>query len=188
MPDTYVSSGWACVDCLFLFANGDAPADWPEEKVAAWQADIDRITAGLDVTLGMLSADHDCATNYTVTDTTGTQEFKATSADDAFSQLEFSDAWRDKFVKASEEIAPGELPGQLNLDGTPAEIPAGVTRHRVLFEDGSTDTVTITEHEYVTVDDCECERITFSTSPCDVCDSSLHGERHAMSFFKRGED
>lgn len=32
--------------------------------------------------------------------------------------------------------------------------------------------------------ECECEINTFSWSACDVCGSSLGGERHSVSFFK----
>jgi hypothetical protein len=31
--------------------------------------------------------------------------------------------------------------------------------------------------------ECECERNTYSTSPCKGCGSYLHGERHAMTLW-----
>jgi hypothetical protein len=34
------------------------------------------------------------------------------------------------------------------------------------------------------VDECDCERNTFSTSQCEGCGSYLHGERHAMTLWK----
>lgn len=36
-------------------------------------------------------------------------------------------------------------------------------------------------------DDCECEMLTFSWSPCDVCGSSLGGSRDAVTFWEKKE-
>lgn len=33
--------------------------------------------------------------------------------------------------------------------------------------------------------DCDCEIIPFSDTPCEGCGSTLHGERHAFTVFKR---
>ena len=45
----------------------------------------------------------------------------------------------------------------------------------------------VTEHELRAAGDdgneCDCERDTFSSAPCDYCGSGLGGERHAISFF-----
>jgi hypothetical protein len=35
--------------------------------------------------------------------------------------------------------------------------------------------------------ECDCEFDSFSRSPCDGCNSWLHGERHAMTLFKNSE-
>jgi hypothetical protein len=43
--DEYASSGWACVDCLMLLANGEVPGDWTEDAVAEWLARIEQTTA-----------------------------------------------------------------------------------------------------------------------------------------------
>lgn len=60
-------AGECCVDCLFWLANGDKPDHMSEAEIAAWLADIARLTAGCEVTLGMFAEDHACATNFTVT-------------------------------------------------------------------------------------------------------------------------
>lgn len=39
------------------------------------------------------------------------------------------------------------------------------------------------EHDLETVDDCECEQMSFSWSSCDVCGSSLGGSRDAVVFW-----
>lgn len=59
--DTYTCNGWACVDCLMWLANGEAPVDMSQEDVTAWRAKVDARNAGYDITLGMLSEDHDDA-------------------------------------------------------------------------------------------------------------------------------
>lgn len=52
--------------------------------------------------------------------------------------------------------------------------------------------ISVTAHELQTDQDrggdCECEQVTFTWSPCDVCGSNLGGARDAVSFFKRGTD
>lgn len=101
----FVCSGWCCVDCLFLLANGDTPTEMSEAETLTWLADIELRNAGHDITLGMLTEDHN-------------------------------------------DTCPRKL--------------------------GDRDA------------ECDCETITFSTSPCDVCGSNLHGERHAVAFFKSG--
>lgn len=73
MPDTYVCSGWCCIDCLMLLANGETPPDMDESETAEYLARVAQHTAGLDVTLGMLREDHECASNFTVTDTDGNE-------------------------------------------------------------------------------------------------------------------
>jgi hypothetical protein len=40
------SSGWACVDCMMLLANGVTPEDWHPDAVAKWLADIEQSTLG----------------------------------------------------------------------------------------------------------------------------------------------
>lgn len=34
-------------------------------------------------------------------------------------------------------------------------------------------------------EDCYCERIDFSMSPCEVCGSHLGGDRHAVTYFRQ---
>lgn len=33
--------------------------------------------------------------------------------------------------------------------------------------------------------DCDCETITYSTSPCEGCGSRLYGERHAFALWQK---
>ena len=41
------------------------------------------------------------------------------------------------------------------------------------------------EHsEYCTGDECDCERIEFSTYPCEGCGTSLHGDRYAFTLWQ----
>lgn len=54
------SNGWCCVDCLMLLANGEKPPEMGEDETAAWLAEIDRRTAGTDVTLGRMFGEEDC--------------------------------------------------------------------------------------------------------------------------------
>jgi hypothetical protein len=44
--------------------------------------------------------------------------------------------------------------------------------------------VSAVAHDLETVEDCECERQSFSWSQCDVCGSNLGGSRDAVCFFK----
>ncbi len=80
------STGWCCQDCLFLFANGETPTEMNEDETAAWLADIDRVTNGLDVTLGLMASEHaeDCP-NFTDGVFNG-------SSDEPCEDMEFS--WR----------------------------------------------------------------------------------------------
>jgi hypothetical protein len=55
--ETY--QGWACVDCLFLLANGETPEGWTEEETQAWLAKIERRADGGDWELGG-EHDDDC--------------------------------------------------------------------------------------------------------------------------------
>lgn len=111
MRDEYASDGWCCVDCLILLANGEDPVGtMSEDEIAAWHADIDRITAGYNLTLGMLREQHSCTADFN-----------------------------------------GQTAGEVGRD-------------------------------------CDCETITFSRSPCDVCGSGLAGERHAVAFWKITEN
>lgn len=140
MTDTQTSNppDWCCVDCLFWLANGQLPDD-TETDLADFTERFNRITAGSEVTLGMLAEYHGCATNVTVTDVAGaTYEYKADDDDDA--------RWQHK-------TGPG------------TEIAA------VVF------------HDLATVDDCECEQMTFSWSPCATCGSTLGGARDAVTFW-----
>lgn len=57
-PD-YCGTGWACMDCVILFANGDMPADLTEEECDAYQARIDKTMDGCTLTIGWLSEEHD---------------------------------------------------------------------------------------------------------------------------------
>jgi hypothetical protein len=58
MPEIH-SQGWCCDDCLFLFANGDTPVDWDEERTQAWLDEIARRSEGLDIAIGG-EHDFDC--------------------------------------------------------------------------------------------------------------------------------
>lgn len=51
------ANGWACVDCLFLLANGETPEQMNEEETAAWLA---RIEAQGEVTLGRMYGEGGC--------------------------------------------------------------------------------------------------------------------------------
>jgi hypothetical protein len=161
MPsDEYVCSGWACVDCLVLLANGDNPPDWTEAEISAWHDEIDQRNVGYNVTLGLIREEHECARNFTVRAVCARSgngrrwqpypqrislEFRADSESDARDQFEWE-----------------------YLDNTKI--------------------ISVTEHELRTAGDagneCGCEIDSFSWSPCDYCGGNLGGERHAISFFK----
>lgn len=97
------SSGWCCVDCLFLLANGDTPEGLSPDETAEWLAKIDRRTEGFEVVLG------------------------------------------GEHVEDCPNIEDGQWQGTT---------------------------------------DCDCEQVTFSSSPCDVCGSQLAGCRHAVAYFE----
>lgn len=56
--DVFWSDGKCCQDCLFMLANGDAPADMSPEEFAAWEEGFNATTAEFHVTLGLASEDH----------------------------------------------------------------------------------------------------------------------------------
>ena len=60
MTDQFTCTGWACVDCLILLANGDVPAEMTADEITEWQSRIDASTDGFNVTLGMLRDSHEC--------------------------------------------------------------------------------------------------------------------------------
>ena len=94
--DEFTCSGWACVDCYVLLANGDGPADMTGEEAAEWEARIAENTAGFNITLGLPADEHNCAVNYTVTfrnhgeQTLKVRTFEADDARDALYQFDFS--------------------------------------------------------------------------------------------------
>lgn len=45
-----------------------------------------------------------------------------------------------------------------------------------------------TDDDGTIADECECERNSFSWSPCDMCGSNLGGERAAFTFWLPGDD
>lgn len=49
----YVShgTGWACVDCLFMLANGEVE-DWTEEQTQEWRERVERRLGDVRVGLG----------------------------------------------------------------------------------------------------------------------------------------
>jgi hypothetical protein len=53
------ATSWACVDCLFLLANGDTDPMWSDAEQADFLARFERGTDGAEVTLGMLATEHD---------------------------------------------------------------------------------------------------------------------------------
>lgn len=52
-------TGWACVDCLMILANGEDNPEWSEEEAAAHHAAMDRECDGCEVTLGLMASEHD---------------------------------------------------------------------------------------------------------------------------------
>ena len=50
------ATGWVCVDCLMLLANGETPPDMNEEETAAW---LDSM-GDEEVTLGLMREEHEC--------------------------------------------------------------------------------------------------------------------------------
>jgi hypothetical protein len=160
--DEYVSCGWACVDCLILLANGEDPVGtMSEEEISEWHADIDAVTAGLRVTLGLTREEHECATNFTV---------RAVG----YKAPDNGPSWPPSPVRYVYEYRAASEQDARDLFYWDAENGAKIVR--------------VTEHELRTAGDdgneCECERRTFSSLSCDHCDSRLAGERHAISFWK----
>jgi hypothetical protein len=104
MFGTPAGSGWVCVDCLFLLANGETNPEWSEAETAEFLARFAERNPAGSVTLGLGREEHDCR------DSNGETE--------------------------------GDRGGE-----------------------------------------CECERNSFSWSPCDTCGSSLGGQRDAVTFW-----
>ena len=52
-------TGWVCIDCIMLIANGETPPEMSEDETEKWLAKMDDDT---EVTLGIMAEDHvdDC--------------------------------------------------------------------------------------------------------------------------------
>lgn len=57
---TVIGTGWACGDCIHLFANGETPTEMSEDETATWLGEIDSRCAGSHVVLG---GEHDGCVN-----------------------------------------------------------------------------------------------------------------------------
>lgn len=53
-------TGWCCIDCLMILANGEDNPEWTADETEAHHAAMDHYCQGCDVTLGLLASDHDC--------------------------------------------------------------------------------------------------------------------------------
>jgi hypothetical protein len=151
-------SGWCCTDCLFLLANGDAPADWTPAEITEWQARIAHYTEGCEVTLGMFREGHDCRSNWTVT-------------------YLVPHRVRGSMVRGTVEVLAGSYADA--MEAAHWEIPAGA---RLTVARGHE-----LETESDRGGDCECEQLTFTWSACDVCGSNLGGSRDAVVFWFQPE-
>jgi hypothetical protein len=159
-PDrTY--SGRCCVDCLILLANGDAPAGLTEDETAEYLACVERETANSEITLGMFRENHECATNWLVT-------WYAPSDTRGSYRRGTADVRADSYADA--------LDAAYWAHGTPAcAWPVMARSHDLQTEDDRGG-------------ECYCEQFGFSTSSCDVCGSTLHGDRHAVVFWFGPDD
>jgi hypothetical protein len=54
------ASGWACLDCTMLLANGETPPELGQDETAEYLERVDRHTVGTDVALGQLLGEDDC--------------------------------------------------------------------------------------------------------------------------------
>lgn len=151
-------SGWCCTDCLFLLANGEAPADWSEDEVAEWKARIAHYTEGCEITLGMFREDHGCATDWTVT-------WHAPHRVRGSFRRGYLEVRADSYADAMDAV-------RWAAGAAWSDVPAGAWA------------VIARSHDLQTESDrggeCECEQLTFSSSPCDVCRSGLAGSRDAV--------
>jgi hypothetical protein len=165
--DEYTCNGWACTDCMILFANGDVPGGMSESEIEEWQSRIDECTAGYRITLGMLAEDHVCAVNYTVTDLPGADRMRVALA--RFARKHMPRVARLRW-----------------LAGTDHEYRADDENDAIFAHEFHNwePIIAVTAHDLTMAEECECERDTFSWSACDTCNGNPGGERHAVSFWK----
>lgn len=78
-------------------------------------------------------------------------------------------------------VQPYTPPEPLNLISEDAEVTAGL-----LWEEHGDECENRKAREWVT--ECECERITHSTSACQGCGSHLHGAREALTVWHNEEN
>jgi hypothetical protein len=150
------SAGWCCTDCTLLLANGETDPSWPEAEMADYLERVDHETAGYEVTLGKFAEDHDCATNWTVTWwAPGTA--------------------RGSYRHGTVEIRAGGFRDAMESALWHPAVPAGAWAVMARGHD--------LETEPDRGGDCDCERRSFSWSPCDVCGSNLGGTRDAVVFW-----
>jgi len=100
--DEYLCAGWCCTDCLMMLANGDEPEDWTYAELEVWRTDIAHYTEGYNVVLGMFATDHDCKSNWTLTDTAGeTYEYYAKDITEVLSEH----AWKHDLAEVASAVA-----------------------------------------------------------------------------------
>lgn len=100
--DEYLCNGWCCVDCLMLLANGETPTEMDEAETAGYLARVARHTEGCNTVLGMPREDHDCKSNWTLTDTAGeTYEYYAKDISEALSEH----AWQHDLAEVASATA-----------------------------------------------------------------------------------
>lgn len=56
----FIESGWCCVDCLMMLANGDMPQDMDADVLVVWESNYRATCEQYLVTLGMLRELHLC--------------------------------------------------------------------------------------------------------------------------------
>jgi hypothetical protein len=63
MADTTVrehASGWACIDCVMLLANGETDPEWSDIGTQDYLLSVEQNTAGYEVTLGRMLGEDGC--------------------------------------------------------------------------------------------------------------------------------
>ena len=53
------STGWCCIDCLMILANGEDNPEWSEAEAHQHHENMARQCGDLEVTLGLMASEHD---------------------------------------------------------------------------------------------------------------------------------
>ena len=62
MTERETFTGWCCIDCLMILANGEDNPDWTEAEATAHHENMTRQIGECEVTLGLMASEHsdDC--------------------------------------------------------------------------------------------------------------------------------